>query len=100
MDLGTAAEGVALAGLATLFTGSLLCSLVGALLAALGWITRVRGFLIACLLLLLMNQGFFLIGGAWQAVFSLHHFPALYMSITSLVAVSAAIGLRRCKART
>jgi hypothetical protein len=99
MDLGAAAEGIAVAGVAMVFMVSLGCSIVGAILASIGWFGKKRLFFVGCLVLLAANQAYLLWTGAWGAAIGffgfMNPFSVGYVVITTAVAALAVAGLRR-----
>ena len=96
MDLGAAADGIALVSLAGKSLASLAVAIICAGLAAMGWFSRKKWYLLACLVLLLANLVYLasVISDTGQVpVF------ASVLGTNLAMGVVAMIGLGRCRPR-
>ena len=98
MDLGAAADGIALVSLAGEFLASLAVTILCAGLAALGWFSREKWYLLSCLVLHLANPAYLALVTNCTGVEKLPMF-ALVLGTILTVGVAAIVELGRCRPR-
>ncbi len=98
MDLGAAADGIALVSLAGKLLASLVVTILCAGLAALGWFSRKKWYLLSCLVLLLANLAYLALVTSCTGVGQL---PMCTLGLGTILAVgvTAIVGLGRCRPR-